>query len=284
MDALIDMSWWHLASGYLLYLIPIGAFVYYKTGLAVPTLWAALRMTVQLVLVGLYLNYIFQWDNPFINLAWILIMITIASSTTVKRSQLNPKLFFGPVFLSLLISFLVVDGYFFVVVLNLDNVLEAKYFIPITGMIMGNLIKVNVMALNRFYKSLRSNLSFFHYSLGNGATLGEALLPFTREALQTAFNPTIAGMAVMGLIALPGMMTGQILGGTVPLTAIKYQIIIQITIFSGTMSTVLITMAISRRFLFDANYNLNPDIMKRRVAGGGQKQNPGKGKKTLTKQ
>ena len=212
--------------GYLLFLIPISVFSYFKTGMVRATLWAGVRMTVQLVLVGIYLEYIFRWDNPYVNVGWIVVMVGLSSQTVIKRAQLNPRLFLWPVFIALLFSLLTVDMYFLGVVIRLGDVFTARYFIPITGMILGNCIKTNVIAMNTLFKSLRRDVDFLHYSLAGGATLNEALAPFVRETLKIAFNPTIAGMAVMGLVSLPGMMTGQILGGSNPLVAIKYQIML----------------------------------------------------------
>lgn len=75
-------------------------------------------------------------------------------------------------------------------------------------MILGNMLSANVIALNSFYGSLNRERQLYLYLLGNGASPSEALTPFMREALIKSFNPTIASMAVMGLIALPGTMTG----------------------------------------------------------------------------
>ena len=73
-----------------------------------------------------------------------------------------------------------------------------------------------------------------------------------REALIKSFNPTIASMAVMGLVALPGTMTGQILGGSSPNVAIKYQIMLMITIFSSSLISVLLTLWAAKRRSFDS--------------------------------
>ena len=124
-------------------------------------------------------------------------------------------------------------------------------FIPISGMILGNMLSANVIALNSFYGSLNRELQLYLYLLGNGASPSEALTPFMREALIKSFNPTIASMAVMGLIALPGTMTGQILGGSSPSVAIKYQIMLMITIFASSLISVLLTLWISRKKTFD---------------------------------
>ena len=83
-----------------------------------------------------------------------------------------------------------------------------------------------------------------------------------RDALKIAFNPTIATTAIMGLISLPGMMTGQILGGSDPGVAVKYQIMLMITIFSSSILNVVLTIFLSNRFAFDAYDNLRKDIFR----------------------
>ena len=119
-------------------------------------------------------------------------------------------------------------------------------------MILGNMLSANVIALNVFYGSLDRERQLYFYLLVNGATRGEATAPFMREALIKSFNPTIASMAVMGLVALPGTMTGQILGGSSPNVAIKYQIMLMITIFSSSLISVLLTLWAAKRRSFDS--------------------------------
>ena len=119
-------------------------------------------------------------------------------------------------------------------------------------MILGNMLSANVIALNAFYGSLDRECQLYFYLLANGATRGEATAPFMREALIKSFNPTIASMAVMGLVALPGTMTGQILGGSSPNVAIKYQIMLMITIFSSSLISVLLTLWAAKHRSFDS--------------------------------
>ena len=247
----IDIGYGHMALGFLLLIIPAYFLYRYRTGLVKDTLWAALRMTVQLFLIGFYLEYLFLWDNLWINLLWVLLMIIIASSTVLKRTKLPMKRLFTAVAVAFLVSLLVIDLYFLGVVVRPEKIFTARYFIPISGMILGNMLSANVIALNSFYGSLNRERQLYLYLLGNGASPGESLSPFMREALIKSFNPTIASMAVMGLIALPGTMTGQILGGSSPSVAIKYQIMLMITIFASSLFSVLLTLWISQKRAFD---------------------------------
>lgn len=247
-----DISWIDLGIGYLLIIIPIVVFNYFGTRMVKSTLIAIGRMTIQLFLVGLYLQYIFDLNNVWVNLLWVTAMIVIASFTVIKRSGLNRKLFQVPILLSMLLSVLVIDIYFLGAVVKLDFLFDARYFIPITGMLIGNCLSNNIIALNTFYKNLNREQMQYRFAIANGATKSEALRSFVADALKKSLNPTIATTAVIGLISLPGMMTGQILGGSNPSVAIKYQIMIMITILVSSLITVILSILISNRFVFDS--------------------------------
>jgi len=256
----LDISWALFAAGYLLMIIPLLIFRYYKTGLVKPTLWALVRMTIQLLLVGLYLEYIFKWDNPYINLLWVIIMTIVASYTVVKRTGLRLKLFFWPSLLATFLSIVLIDYYFLGFIIGLKNILTARYFIPITGMLLGNSLKNVIIALDAYYKRIDEENITYKWQLGDGATQSEALLPFISFALKRAFNPLIATTAIMGLISLPGMMTGQILGGSDPMIAVKYQIMILVVIFASTSLNVWLTIVFTNKISFDKWGNLKKEI------------------------
>lgn len=245
-----DISWIDLSIGYLLIIIPILIFHYYQTGMVKSALIAIARMTIQLLLVGLYLETIFTLNNVWINLTWVLAMVVIASFTVIKRSNLNRKKFQIPILISMITSVLFVDLYFLGVVIRLDFLFDARYFIPITGMLIGNCLSNNIIALNTFYQKLNREQVQYRFAIANGAGKNEALKGFISEAIKKSLNPTLATTAVVGLISLPGMMTGQILGGSNPAVAIKYQIMIMITILVSSLVTVVLSILISNRFVF----------------------------------
>ena len=116
---------------------------------------------------------------------------------------------------------------------------------------MGNMLGVNVIGLNTFYYNLQREKSYYYFLLGNGATIDEAITPFVKRALVHSFSPAIANMAVMGLVALPGTMIGQILGGSTPDVAIKYQMMIIVITNSASMLSLMTTLNLSKRVTFD---------------------------------
>ena len=209
-------------------------------------------MCVQLFLIGIYLKYLFVWNNAWINLLWVIIMILVASHTAVTRTRLKKSVLFVPISVGFLITSLLVGFYFLGIVLGLNNVFSTQYFIPIFGILMGNMLSVNVVALSTYYSGLQREQQMYYYLLGNGATRFEATAPFMRAAIVKAFSPAIANMAVMGLVALPGTMIGQILGGSSPNVAIKYQIMIIIITITASMLSLMITVWLSNLKSFDA--------------------------------
>ena len=208
----IDISYLHLFIGLLLLIVPVFYLYKFKTGLVKATIIGSARMIIQLFLIGVYLKYLFLWDNPWINFLWLIIMVCVAAQTAMVRTGLKRSILFIPVVVGFLGSALVVGFYFMGVVLRLDNIFDAQYFIPIFGIIMGNMLSSNVVALNIYYSRLKREEQMYRYLLGNGATRQEALAPFVREAIVKSFSPLIANIPVMRLVAFPGTMIGQTFG------------------------------------------------------------------------
>lgn len=257
-----DISWANLFLGYLVLIIPIYILYWFQTGLVKQAIISIIRMTIQLFLVGVYLEFMFKLNNSWINIAWVFIMIFVASYVTIRRNKLNIKMFFIPVFIAIIISIIIIDTFFIGLVIRTEYFFEARFFIPISGMIIGNCMERNIIALNSYHRSISRESLMYKYCLANGSTRSEALQPYIKEAIKTSFNPLLANMSVIGLIALPGIMTGQILGGSSPGVAIKYQIMLLMSVFIGTMITVVITLLIGNRYIFDKKDNLKTNFKK----------------------
>lgn len=246
-----DISYLGLVIGLLLMAVPLYFFYLYKVRLTKSTIIATVRMIVQLFLIGIYLKYLFLWNNPFINILWVMIMVLVASFTSISRTRLKAKYMFIPIAVGLFVSAMVIALYFLIFVLQLKNPFESQYFIPIVGILMGNMLGVNVLSLSTYFGGLNRDSQLYYYLLGNGATQQEALTPFINKAIHKAFTPCIANMAVMGIVAFPGTMIGQILGGSQPDTAIKYQMMIVVITFCASMLSLIITIRLANMKAFD---------------------------------
>ncbi len=261
---IIDLSWMQLAIAFLIMLLPAYILWKFRTGLNKKMLTASIRMVLQLVFVGYYLEYLFMYDNPWVNAGWIMIMVLVADFATIDRSELKrKKSLLIPIFGATFLGIIVIDLFFLEAVIQLPKFLAAQYTIPITGMVLGNCLRSNVIGINAFYYSLSEHRERYQFYLSAGATRSEALQSFISQALQKSANPTLATMATIGLVSLPGMMTGQILSGSSPMIAIKYQIMIMIAIFSGTILSVYLGILFSNRFVFKDTDMLDESILKK---------------------
>ena len=257
----IDISYISLLVGMLLLLIPIFYIWYYETKLLKAICIGAVRMVVQMLFIGVYLRYLFEWDNPVINSVWVFIMVYIASETALTRTRVKRRVLMMPLVIGFVVAGVLIGFYFLGIVLKLDNVFSAQYFIPIMGILLGNMLTVNVIAVGTFYSTLQREQNLYYFLLGNGASRSEALKPFVRQAIVKSFSPTIANMAVMGLVSLPGTMIGQILGGSSPHVAIKYQIMIVVITMSASMLSLMIAIQLSSKRAFDG-YGRMKQVMK----------------------
>lgn len=256
--ATIDISYISLAVGLLLMALPIYVFYRFGAHLVRSTLVATLRMVVQLLLIGLYLGYLFEWNNPWINMLWVLVMVAVASVAATGRTRLRWRPFIVPLSAGFVGAAFVVGMYFLMLVLRLHHPFDARYFIPIMGLLLGNMLSVTVIALTTYYDGLQREWQMYEYLLGNGASHLEAVTPFIRKAMEKAFAPCIANMAVMGVVSLPGTMIGQILGGSDPGVAVKYQMMIVVITFVAPMLSLCITLWMADKKSFDCHGRLKP--------------------------
>jgi len=240
-----------LAAGYLLLLIPLAVMMWYKIDLLGKSIVAVIRMTVQLLFVGFYLQVVFKADNIWLTLTWLIVMICVADISIVRHCGLRLGRFCLPLFVSLLTGTAVPLLYFVWVILARPKLMEAQYVIPIGGMILGNCLRADVIGISGFYHSIRKSKKSFLQSLAYGATVSEAIRPHFRQSFQNALLPTVTTMSTIGLVSLPGMMTGVILAGADPVTAISYQIAIMIAIFTGTSITIVLVILMTVRKCFN---------------------------------
>jgi putative ABC transport system permease protein len=252
-----------LAVGYLLLAFPLAIIVWYRIGMLSQTLIAVARMTLQLIFVGLYLEIIFQLNNGWLTLGWLIVMILVADLSIVRGCNLRLRRFAPSLFAALCVGISIPLLLFVGVILRRSSLLDAQYAIPIGGMILGNCLRAILIGMKTFYWSIRDREKAFLYVLSQGASLPEATRPYLRDAFRTALAPTLATMATIGLVSLPGMMTGVILGGSNPVTAIKYQIAIMISIFSGTAIALVLGIKLSMHRGFAPSGTLDKQDFRR---------------------
>ncbi len=258
----VQVSPLRLAMGYGLIIFPLAVVLWYKTKMVKQIAVAVTRMTLQLLFVGLYLQVVFQIDKWWLTSLWLIVMITVADFSIVKGCSIRLSKFWWQLFIALLLGTAIPLFYFIAVIIGKPDILSARFAIPVGGMILGNCLRVDIIGVRQFYQTIRKEKKQYEFMLSQGATLTEAIMPFAKDAVTAALSPAVATMTTIGLVALPGMMTGVILGGADPATAIKYQIAIMIAIFSGTSITVSAAIMLTVRTSFDKFGILNNDIFR----------------------
>ena len=256
----IDLSIISLVIAFALFVVPVAISRIYRVGLTGSLLYATARMTVQLILIGIFLKYLFKWDNTPLNILWLAVMVLVAVVSAVRQSSMKLSKMLLPAFLSFGLATFSIILFFNIFVIRLDNVFNARYLIVLGGMLLGNSLRGNIIGITSFYKSIKKDRKNFRYRLSLGATFRESIRPYLRDSVQLALKPTIAAMATMGIVALPGMMTGVILGGASPEVAIKYQIMIMIAIVVSTILSVVLTILLTLRSAFSRYGTLQDDI------------------------
>lgn len=250
-----EISLLGLATIYALLIIPVALFVLVKLPLLKEMAFAVLRMTAQLVLVGLYIELLFSFNRWWLTLLWFFLMLLVANGTTLRRAGRKDLTLFPQSLVSLGLGTVLPLGVILLLAVRPDPLYDARYLIPLAGMLLGNSLRANIIGLERFLSGLREGFDEYLATLSLGASRTEALLPIIRSALNAALSPTIASIATIGLVSLPGMMTGQILGGSAPMTAITYQIAIMIAILVATTITSSVNLFLTIRTAFD-NYDI----------------------------
>ena len=232
----------------------------FRLGLGVSRqiLVAALRTTVQLLLVGLVLRAVFE----NVHWGWVTLIATVmllAAGREVMARQKRPLRGgwgFGVGTLSMFLSSFAVTALALVVIIGGDPWYAPQYAIPLLGMLLGNTMNGISLGMGRLTESAWQQRAVLEQRLLLGQTRQEAIADLRRDAVRTGLVPIINAMAAAGIVSLPGMMTGQILAGSPPVEAVKYQILIMFLIAGGTGFGVVAAIGITARRLFDDRHRL----------------------------
>ena len=192
---------------------------------------ASMRMTLQLVAAGYALTFLFDHPHPLLTMAYLVLLVFFTIYLVLSRNKRLNARFRLVVGVSIACCGLGVIA-FFVVCIVRQSIFDPQYMIPISGMLMGNALTGVSLGLKSFWNGLEGQRARVDALLNIGASPQRVLFPFVCQALETALVPTLNSMLGMGIVVLPGMMTGQILSGTAPTTAILYQITIMVAICS----------------------------------------------------
>lgn len=169
-------------------------------------------------------------------------MIVVGASTIAGKAHLPKKPLMLPLITGLVCGLCPLLIAMTVGLVQPTPLYSAQYMIPLAGMLLGNSLSSNIIALQNLFTAFEERKTEYEAAISLGASPKYASFPFVQEALRKSMAPILASMTATGLVTLPGMMTGQILGGASPLVAIKYQLVIMLAIFVMLNISVVITL------------------------------------------
>lgn len=233
-------------------------------GVSNQLLIAGVRTVVQLLLIGLVLRALFANAG----LGWVsiiaMVMLLVAGREVLARQQrkLSGMWGYGIGVSAMFVSTFVITLFALTVIINADPWYTPQYAIPLLGMMLGNTMNGIALSMDRLLQSCWQQRSIIEARLLMGQPSHVAIEDIRKESMRTGMMPMINAMAAAGIVSLPGMMTGQILSGTDPLEAVKYQILIMFMITSGAGFGTLVAIQLTSHRLFDARHRLRLDHLE----------------------
>ncbi|MPW18481.1 iron export ABC transporter permease subunit FetB [Paraburkholderia sp. CNPSo 3157] len=262
-----NLSLWDVGFAALLIVVNGAVSVALKLDLERKLAWAAVRTVVQLLSIGYVLAWVFAYDRWYVVLPLMIVMTLIAGFAGAGRGSRTYAGQRADSIMSIWASAWLVAAIGLFAVIRIRPWYEPQYAIPILGMILGNTLTGVSLGIERMTEELTARRDRVDMALALGATRWEAAQGPARQAVRAGMIPTLNQMAVVGVVSLPGMMTGQVLAGQSPLQAVRYQIVIMFLIAAasalGTVGAVLLTY----RRLFSPEHRFLASRLVERASG-----------------
>jgi putative ABC transport system permease protein len=236
----------------LLVVLAIGIAIWWKIPVHKEMTWGSIRSFVQLVAVGYALKYIFDLESPWLMHLAMLIMTVVGAHAASSRVKEIPRPFVVT-FLSIGVGSAITIG--LLLVLKVIT-LEPRYVIPLAGMVISNSMNAAALTINRVISDVRQNRDSIETALALGKSWREASRRFQKDAAVAGMLPTLNFLKTVGIVALPGAMTGMILAGIEPIKAVLLQIVVAYMLLAATTITSVLALELTVRKFFTAHHQL----------------------------
>jgi putative ABC transport system permease protein len=255
-----EIGWGQLVLALGFVVLAGGASLWLSLGLGREIVVGAARTFGQLFLMGYVLVYVFQWQIPWLTLVLFAGMIFFAARIVAGRVKGHGLPVFRPVFASMLVSYMAVAIIVVGLVVQAEPWWAPRFFLPLGGMVVGNSMNAMALALDRLFSDARAGRAEVEMLLSLGADRAEATARMFPAAVRAGMIPSLNSMMGVGVVFIPGMMTGQILAGADPLVAIKYQIVVMLMLVGSTTLGSVLAVFLARRRLFTPALQLSPRL------------------------
>ncbi|MFD1206157.1 ABC transporter permease [Sporosarcina contaminans] len=252
------MSYFTLSLTLIFVLVPLLLSKTLNLQLEKDTLIATVRSIIQLLAVGYVLKFVFDSENPIFIVLMICLMIGAATNNAKKKGKGIKGITW-----KLIITFTAIELLTQGILLGLQIVpATAQYIISISGMIIGNSMVLSILFLNRFTAEIKANQDETELILSLGGTPKQAIQRQLLNAIKASMIPTIESQKTIGLVQLPGMMSGQIIAGADPVVAVQFQLLILFLLLSTAAITSVLLGFLAYPTLFNDRMQLLRTIEK----------------------
>lgn len=259
----IELTYLQVGIAALLILVNGAISLVLRLGLERRLLVAAGRTVVQLLLVGWVLQWVFSLSRWYLVTALGLVMALVAGAAAVRRTDRRYPGIWANAILSVWLSSWVITAAALFGIVDVEPWYRPQYSIPLLGMILGNTLTGISLGLDRLGEDLTTRRGDVEGLLALGASRWEAARAPVRRAVRTGMIPIVNTMMVVGIVSLPGMMTGQLLAGVDPAQAVKYQVVIMFLIASGTALGTVGVVLLSYLRLFNPRHQFLHHAIRR---------------------
>lgn len=222
--------------------VAIGLSSWQKLGLEGQLILATVRTVVQLLGVGYVLAVVFEWKNPWAVLTILMVMLSIAAMVARNRVGKKYAALLPVIWGSICVSSALTLSYTTLLIIQPPTWYEPQYLIPLAGIVLGNAMNGAAISGERLATTVNASRGEIETHLSLGATPQQALSQYRKDAIRAGLIPTLNQMMVVGVVTLPGIITGQLLSGIQPLEAASYQILIMFMLaFTNLITALLVT-------------------------------------------
>lgn len=261
METIIDISYLKLI---IAFIFPLSISIYLSqigSNLGKDILKSSLLMTLRLVILGFFLMFLLKPEYYKISVFYVFFMLFFAIRTLKQRISFYHKTIYIQGIIALILGSFLLLIYFLLLIIRPTPLINTQYVIPIYGMILGNTLTGLVISINSFNQMITTKSDYYDTLINLGLNPHKIFREISKEIITTGLVPIMTMISTIGFISLPGLMTGQILSGTSPLIAIKYQIAIMFCILGSGAVTILIFIYLLKKKMIN-KYNQIKFIVK----------------------
>ena len=239
----------HTVLGLLLLLIPAGALYLLERKMLRSFAVSLARMVIQLLVVCLMVWGLIRVDKPWLSILWLAVMAVYSAFLVLKRCKLAGSRLMVAVGAGLFVGVLLVGLWLLGVVFPV-KMFAARWFVPVTALLLGHSTMMMIRGLNTFVSALKADREQYEFLHGNGQPLLKALMPFLRRALMAVISPTVTNLSMLGLFSMPLLLGGIFLGGVSPINAFFIMLCMIVGCVSASVLSLGIALYLYVKLLF----------------------------------